>query len=155
MQKVETQLFNLEQLTQTIEFALVEQQFLKGLELGNQVLKEIHKETSLENVEKLMSDTADAIEYQAEIEQTISNNLSQEEQDAIMNELDALIELEVILLRFVHRFKNAEKFPQVPENGIVVDKAEETKNEIAFPSIPNVQLERNKEKISKEEPLLA
>ena len=37
---------------------------LDGLKNGNSVLKEIHKEMSLEAVEKLMDDTADAIAYQ-------------------------------------------------------------------------------------------
>jgi charged multivesicular body protein 6 len=43
---------------------LVEKQVLEGLKNGNSVLKEIHKETSIEAVEKLMDDTADAIAYQ-------------------------------------------------------------------------------------------
>lgn len=37
---------------------------LDGLKNGNAVLKEIHKEMSLEDVERLMDDTADAIAYQ-------------------------------------------------------------------------------------------
>jgi hypothetical protein len=37
---------------------------LEGLKHGNDVLSEIHKETSVEAVEKLMDDTADAIAYQ-------------------------------------------------------------------------------------------
>ena len=49
--------------TQSVEYALVEKQVLDGLKSGNAVLKEIHKETSVEAVEKLMDDTADAIAY--------------------------------------------------------------------------------------------
>ena len=37
---------------------------LKGLEQGNHVLKEIHQEMSVEAVQKLMEDTAEAIAYQ-------------------------------------------------------------------------------------------
>jgi charged multivesicular body protein 6 len=43
---------------------LVEKQIFEGLKKGNDVLNEIHKETSVEAVEKLMDDTADAIAYQ-------------------------------------------------------------------------------------------
>lgn len=50
--------------THSIEYALVEKQVLEGLKHGNDVLSEIHKETSVEAVEKLMDDTADAIAYQ-------------------------------------------------------------------------------------------
>ena len=43
---------------------MVEKELLEGLKQGNDVLKEIHKETSVEAVEKLMDDTAEAIAYQ-------------------------------------------------------------------------------------------
>jgi hypothetical protein len=48
----------------SIEFALVEKDVIFGLKQGNQVLKDIQREMSLENVEKLMSETAEAIAYQ-------------------------------------------------------------------------------------------
>ncbi len=64
LEQTEGQLFNLEQLTMTIENASMEAEVIKGLELGNQVLKEINKEMDLDKVEKLMADTADAIAYQ-------------------------------------------------------------------------------------------
>jgi len=37
---------------------------MHGLQQGNKVLSEIHKEMSVENVEKLMSETQEAIAYQ-------------------------------------------------------------------------------------------
>jgi charged multivesicular body protein 6 len=37
---------------------------MHGLQQGNKVLSEIHKEMSIENVEKLMSETQEAIAYQ-------------------------------------------------------------------------------------------
>lgn len=58
------QLLNLEQLTGSIEFAQVEQQVFLGLKKGNEVLAELQKEVSIEEVEKLMADTAEAIDYQ-------------------------------------------------------------------------------------------
>jgi charged multivesicular body protein 6 len=48
----------------TIEFSLVEVSVLHGLKQGNEVLKEIHKEMSVESVEKLLEETAEAREYQ-------------------------------------------------------------------------------------------
>lgn len=48
----------------SIEFALIEKDVLFGLKQGTEVLKEIHKEMSIEDVEKLMSETADAVAYQ-------------------------------------------------------------------------------------------
>jgi charged multivesicular body protein 6 len=48
LQKTGDQLLNIEQLTSTIEYAIVEQQIIEKLALGNDVLKLIHKEMVLE-----------------------------------------------------------------------------------------------------------
>lgn len=48
----------------TIEFAQLEQSIVYGLEQGNEVLKQIHKETSIERVEELMQNTSEAQQYQ-------------------------------------------------------------------------------------------
>lgn len=48
----------------TIEFSLIEVSMLHGLKLGNDILKEIHKEMNVESVEKLLEETAEAREYQ-------------------------------------------------------------------------------------------
>ena len=37
---------------------------LHGLQQGNEVLKQIHKEMNIESVEKLLEETAEAREYQ-------------------------------------------------------------------------------------------
>jgi len=64
LEQTSNQLISLEQLTSSIEFAQVELQVFQGLKQGNQVLEEIQKEMSLEDVEKLMADTSEAIAYQ-------------------------------------------------------------------------------------------
>ena len=43
---------------------MVEQEVMRGLQSGNEVLKEIQNEMKIEDVEKLMDETADAIAYQ-------------------------------------------------------------------------------------------
>ena len=48
----------------TIEFSLVEVSVLHGLQQGNEVLKEIHKELNVENVERILEETQEAREYQ-------------------------------------------------------------------------------------------
>ncbi|SAM01331.1 hypothetical protein [Absidia glauca] len=117
LEKTEQQLLNLEELTQSIEYALVEKQVMEGLSNGNAVLKEIHNEMSLEDVERLMDDTADAIAYQNQIDDILSEQLSPEDEEEIMNELHQLQldELDANL-------------PAVPENDLPVSE----------PSLPNV-----------------
>ena len=48
-----------------MEFALIQKDVLFGLQQGTSVLKEIHAEMGgIENVEKLMGETEEAIAYQ-------------------------------------------------------------------------------------------
>ncbi|KAJ3275715.1 hypothetical protein HDV01_007181 [Terramyces sp. JEL0728] len=97
LEKTGNQLMTIEQLTQSIEYALVEQDIINRLQLGNKVLEQIHQEMSIEKVEKIMDDTADAIQYQNEIQEIISRELNEEDEEEIMAELDRLIEEEVSL----------------------------------------------------------
>lgn len=63
--KTDAQLEQLEKLTSSIEFALVQKDVLFGLQQGTSVLKEIHKEMGgIENVEKLMGESEEARAYQ-------------------------------------------------------------------------------------------
>ena len=65
LDKTDAQLAQLEQLTSDVEFALIQKDVLYGLQQGNSVLKEINREMGgIENVEKLMEESADARAYQ-------------------------------------------------------------------------------------------
>ncbi|KAI6008283.1 Snf7 family [Pisolithus orientalis] len=88
--KTDGQLENLEQLVSTIEFSLVEMSVLHGLKQGNEVLKEIHREMSIESVEKLMGETQEAREYQLEIGNLLGNQLSVDDEEAVQEELRQL-----------------------------------------------------------------
>ena len=55
---------NLQQMVENIEFAQIEMKVVEGLKTGNQCLEEMHKIMSIEDVEKIMAETQDAIEYQ-------------------------------------------------------------------------------------------
>jgi len=88
--KTDAQLENLEKLVSTIEFSLVEVSVVHGLQQGNEVLKAIHKELNLEAVERLMEETAEAREYQREIDEMLANNLTVEDEEAVEAELSQL-----------------------------------------------------------------
>ena len=117
LEKTGVQLFNIEQLANSIEYALVEQEILNGLEQGNLVLKEIHKETNLDRVEQILDDTADAIAYQNEIQDLLSNNLSAQDEQDILEQLDELIQLE--------NGKQVE-LPSVPQHELVDKPLQQT-----------------------------
>lgn len=118
--KTDQQLENLEQLVSTIEFSLVEVSVLHGLKQGNEVLKEIHKEMNVESVEKLLEETAEAREYQKEISDMLSNNLSLDEEDDVQKELLAL--QEEIETELSHKIE----LPSVPDASPATEK-EDTK----------------------------
>ncbi|PWO00847.1 hypothetical protein FA09DRAFT_293536 [Tilletiopsis washingtonensis] len=88
--KTDTQLETLEGLVSTIEFAQIEVSVMHGLKQGNAVLKEIHKELNPESVERLMSETADAVAYQKEIDEMLSSRMTAEEEEEVADELAAL-----------------------------------------------------------------
>ncbi|KAF9995723.1 Vacuolar protein sorting-associated protein 20 [Modicella reniformis] len=92
LEKTQLQMTNLDELTFSIEHALVEKQVFEGLSAGNQVLKELHKEMSLADVEKLMDETAESIAYQNEIDEMLSTRLSVAEEEDIERELDEMVE---------------------------------------------------------------
>ncbi len=64
LDKTDQQLDNLQQMVDNIEFAQIELKVVEGLKTGNKCLEEMHKIMSLENVEQIMADTQEAIEYQ-------------------------------------------------------------------------------------------
>ncbi|KAF9155476.1 Vacuolar protein sorting-associated protein 20 [Linnemannia schmuckeri] len=94
LEKTVLQMTNLDELTMSIEQAMVEKQVFAGLAAGNQVLKELHKEMSLADVEKLMDETADSIAYQNEIDELLSTRLSVADEEDIERELDLMVEEE-------------------------------------------------------------
>ncbi|ESK97968.1 snf7 family protein [Moniliophthora roreri MCA 2997] len=107
--KTDGQLESLEQLVSSIEFSLVELSVLHGLKQGNEVLKEIHKEMSVESVEKLLEETAEAREYQREIDEMLANNLTLEDEDAVQAEL-----LELQAQQVPEKDREQDRLPSVP-----------------------------------------
>lgn len=67
MDTVERQTESLESLISTIEFKLIEKDVVYGLQQGNEVLKQLNNELSVDKVDKIMDDTQDGIEYQEEL----------------------------------------------------------------------------------------
>ncbi|CDS00309.1 related to VPS20-myristoylated subunit of the endosomal sorting complex [Sporisorium scitamineum] len=88
--KTDSQLETLEGLVSSIEFSQIQQSVMLGLQQGNAVLKEIHKEMNPESVERLLEETAEAQAYQREIDEMLATQMTTEEEDAVQSELEAL-----------------------------------------------------------------
>ncbi|KLJ07096.1 hypothetical protein EMPG_17419 [Blastomyces silverae] len=89
--KTDAQLDQLERLTGSVEFALVQKDVLFGLSQGTKVLQTIHKEMGgLEGVEKLMGDTEEARAYQEEVSRMLGGQMSNQDEDEVEDELEAM-----------------------------------------------------------------
>ena len=83
------ELLNIESLILNVENAQMQAQVVQALAKGNEILTKMNKELNIEDVEKLMADTDEAIEYQNQIGQILSKQGVPESED-LLDELDNL-----------------------------------------------------------------
>lgn len=89
--QTDLQLEQLEKLTSSVEFALVQKDVLFGLQQGTKVLNQIHAEMGgIEGVEKLLEESEEARAYQQEISEALAGGLSNQEEDEVEDELEGL-----------------------------------------------------------------
>lgn len=118
--KTDKQLENLEELTQNIEFALVQKDVMYGLQQGNEVLKTINKEMSLDKVEHIMDESAEAVAYQNEISEMLAGQITNSEEAEVQEELEALERQEL---------EKQAAFPKVPAQELPQVQKEEEEQE--------------------------
>ena len=127
LDKTDGQLDNLERLVHDLEFAQVEKQVLDGLKIGNEALKKANAVFSIEEIEQIMDDTAEAIAKQKEIDELLSGQLTQEDEDDVLRELDQLVEAEA-----EHQRELEAELPEVPTDELpeqeIVPEAEKVRS---------------------------
>jgi len=122
--KTNNMLMNLEEMVNSIEFTQMEKEIFDRLKAGNETLKEIHKEMSIEAVEQLMEDTQEAIQYQKDVSDVLAGKLTQEDEDDVLKELEEIEQ----------RAANIPQMPNVPKEVPVADIQEEpTRDETSEP----------------------
>lgn len=109
LDKTENQISNLEHMVQDLEFAQIEIKVLDGLKVGNECLKKMHEAMSIEDVERIMDETQDAIDYQRQIDEMLAGSLTQEDEDEILAELEAITQEDVELPEVP-----SDELPEVP-----------------------------------------
>ncbi|XP_075296933.1 charged multivesicular body protein 6 [Opisthocomus hoazin] len=90
LDKTENQISNLERMVQDIEFTQIEMKVIEGLKIGNECLNKMHQVMSIEEVERIMDETQEAVEYQRQIDEILAGSLTEEDEDAILEELNAI-----------------------------------------------------------------
>jgi len=86
------QLGNLENLIGTIEFKLIEKDVLYGLTQGNEVLKKLNSEMSVEKIDKVLDDLEDERLKVDEVSDMLGSGLSNQDENEVEEELERLEE---------------------------------------------------------------
>uniref|UniRef100_A0A098LX24 Charged multivesicular body protein 6-like protein n=1 Tax=Hypsiglena sp. JMG-2014 TaxID=1550645 RepID=A0A098LX24_9SAUR len=97
LDKTENQISNLERMVYDIEFTQIELKVIEGLKIGNECLNKMHQVMSIEEVERIMDETQEAVEYQRQIDEILSGSFTTEDEDAILAELDAITQEQIDL----------------------------------------------------------
>lgn len=123
LDKTENQISNLERMVQDIEFMQIEMKVIEGLKVGNDCLKSMHEIMSIEDVERILDETQESVEYQRQIDEMLAGSLTQEDEDAILAELEAITQGEDVALPEVP----TEPVPEVPEAATAAPERREAK----------------------------
>ena len=106
------ELLNLENLVVNIENAQIQKNVYEAMKQGNDFLKSMNQQLTIDDVEKLMEETAEAIEYQQQVGDILAQQGIKEDDSDLLKQLEQLDEIEALDV----------DLPSVPKNEISTKK---------------------------------
>nr|XP_058964046.1 charged multivesicular body protein 6-A-like [Pocillopora verrucosa] len=94
LERTDSQLENLKEMIQdvmhAVKLAWLEIQVADVLKQGDEILKKMQEIISIKDVEKMMDETKEGTKCQREIDQLLCGSLTQEDEDAVSQELEEM-----------------------------------------------------------------
>lgn len=86
----DTHLFSVLQLIDTLDWSTQQKEVIDALREGTAALNALHAEMPIEEVEKLMEDSQEAVAYEAEVSRVLGGGLTEESEEDILEEFESL-----------------------------------------------------------------